>query len=48
MRWPPKTTEARVERFDAALRRNSRTVGTAVCLVVGLYLVARGAYGLAT
>jgi hypothetical protein len=44
----PESTAARVDRFDAALRRNRRTVGTVVCLVVGLYLIARGVAGLAS
>jgi Sap, sulfolipid-1-addressing protein len=43
----PERTGERVERLDAGLRRHGRRIGTVVCLVMGLYLVARGAAGLA-
>src|SRR5262245_52508609 len=39
-------TGAQVDRLDAALKAHARTVAVTVCVVVGLYLIARGVAGL--
>jgi Sap, sulfolipid-1-addressing protein len=42
----PERTGAQVDRLNAALKAHARTIAVTVCLVVGLYLIARGVAGL--